>query len=165
VLRLRRPRLGLAFGNTAMSSAASHAHAFYRQVAKERRVWTVRDAGGFPAPKNRQGTRSQPFWSSLTRVQKIISTVPAYEHFEPFEVTWEEFRDRWVPKLKRDGLLVGVNWSGAYARGYDIDSAFVRQAVEIQMQALSAEPGASPNGGPAERVGKSEVGGGPPSVS
>jgi hypothetical protein len=28
-----------------------------------------------------------------------------------------------------------------------------------------AEPGASPNGGPAERVGKSEVGGGPPSVS
>src|ERR1035437_7040995 len=27
-----------------------------------------------------------------------------------------------------------------------------------------AEPGASPNGGPAERLGNSEVGGGPPSV-
>ncbi len=30
---------------------------------------------------------------------------------------------------------------------------------------MRAEPGASPNGGPSERLGSSEAGGGPPSVS
>jgi hypothetical protein len=35
----------------------------------------------------------------------------------------------------------------------------------LRSKAISAEPGAAPNGGPAERFGNSDVGGGPPSVS
>jgi hypothetical protein len=37
--------------------------------------------------------------------------------------------------------------------------------VEQLAQKLKAEPGASPNGGPAESLGNSGAGGGPPSVS
>ena len=117
-----------------MSIAAAHAHAFYKQVAKERKVWTIRDEGGFPAPKNRDGVRAQPFWSSLSRVEKIIKNVPAYNDFEPYELNWESFRDRWLPGLKKDGLLVGVNWSGNKAMGYELDSDWVEEAVEIQIK-------------------------------
>jgi hypothetical protein len=46
-----------------MSAAASQAAAFYREVAKMRVVWTIKDAGGFPAPQTSEG-RAQPFWSS-----------------------------------------------------------------------------------------------------
>ena len=43
-----------------MSQAASQAAAFYRDVAETGRVWTIRDAGGFPAPVGGSGQRSQP---------------------------------------------------------------------------------------------------------
>ena len=80
-----------------------------------------------------------PFWSSLSRVKLIIKRVPAYSVFEPHEITWEVFRDRWLPGLKKDGVLVGVNWSGERAKGYDLDSEWVRKAVEIQIEAQRGE--------------------------
>jgi len=112
-----------------MSQAASQAWAFYREVAKNRVVWTVRDEGGFPAPNTQEG-RAQPFWSSLSRVQRIIKTVPAYGGFQPHEISWAEFCERWVPGLTKDGIRVGVNWSGPRAVGYDIEPHLVQQYVE-----------------------------------
>jgi len=129
-----------------MSNSASHAHAFYRQVAKEKKVWTIKDEGGFPAPKNRDGIRVQPFWSSVSRIQRIREKAPAYSNFEPYEISWETFRDRWLPGLKKDGLLVGVNWSGAKVKGYDFDSDFILEAIEIQIEELG-EPVGGHNSG------------------
>lgn len=116
-----------------MSNAASHATAFYRQVAAEGKVWTIRDAGGIPSPLNSEGKRSMPFWSSPSRVEIVISSVPAYSGFEPVELPWELFRDHWLPGLARDGLLVGVNWSGPKAKGYDLEPDTVRHAIEFQI--------------------------------
>jgi len=124
-----------------MSNAASHAHAFYRQVADEKKVWTVKDAGGFPAPMNSEGKRAQPFWSSLSRVELIRKNVPAYADFEPHEISWDAFRDRWLPGLKKDGILIGVNWSGGRAKGYDIDSDVVLKAIEVQLKQQQGEQG------------------------
>jgi hypothetical protein len=115
-----------------MSQAASQAAAFYREVAVAERLWTIRDAGGFPAPENGDGTRSHPFWSSKSRVEKIISTVSAYSGFEPFEVSLDDFASRWVPGMTRDGLMVGVNWSGVRALGYDVLPASVLEGIEAQ---------------------------------
>jgi hypothetical protein len=66
-----------------MSQAGSQAHAFYRDVAKNRVLWTCRDDEGVPQPKVPDGGRAQPLWSSLRRVEKIIGTVPAYRVFVP----------------------------------------------------------------------------------
>jgi len=112
-----------------MSQAASQASAFYREVVKTGKVWTIRDAGGYPAPKGAGGKRVQPFWSSLSRVERIIRTVPAYAGFTPDEIPWDEFLSAWVPGLTKDGILVGVNWSGARARGYDIEAEQVARNV------------------------------------
>ena len=120
-----------------MGQSASQAHAFYKDVAKNKKVWTIRDEGGYPAPKTRTGQRSQPFWSTLSRVQKIIKNVPAYNGFEPVELSWDEFRDKWLPGLIKDGLLVGVNWSGKNATGYDLDAPWVRECIEIQIKELA----------------------------
>jgi hypothetical protein len=113
-----------------MSQAASQAWAFYREVAKTRVVWTVRDKGGFPAPKTSSGKRAQPFWSSRSRVERIISTVRAYSGFEPHEISWAEFCSKWVPGFVEDGLLVGLNWSGKHAVGYDIEPENLVRTVE-----------------------------------
>jgi hypothetical protein len=120
-----------------MSQAASQWAAFAREVAKHRRVWTIKDDGGFPAPLTAEGSRAQPFWSSLARVERIIRSVPAYSGFTPHELSWDEFRDRWIPGLTKDGTKVGVNWNGPRAVGYDIDPADVRTRVEYEMKQLS----------------------------
>jgi hypothetical protein len=79
------------------------------------------------------GKRALPVWSTHSRVQKIIKTVAAYSGFVPEELSWEEFRDEILPEIERDGMLVGVNWSGPRAVGYDLDAPWVRRCVESAM--------------------------------
>ena len=116
-----------------MGQSSALANQFYRDVAKNFKLWTIRDERGFPAPLINKTQRAQPFWSSLARVQTNIKNVPAYSSFCPVELSWTEFRDKWLPGLERDGLLVGVNWSGKYATGYDVDPASVQKAIAFHI--------------------------------
>lgn len=93
-------------------------------------MWTIRDEGGFPCPLKPDGKRSMPFWSSEGRVRRIIKNVPDYAGFEAVKLEWSECRERWLSGLKEDGHLVGVNWSGPRAVGYDVAPDVVRDAVE-----------------------------------
>jgi hypothetical protein len=113
-----------------MSQAGSQAWAFCREVAATGMVWTIRDSDGFPAPVTSSGTRSQPFWSSRSRVKKIIASLPSYSAFEPYQVSWHEFCTKWVPGLTKEGCLVGVNWSGKRALGFDLEPQRVAECVE-----------------------------------
>jgi Protein of unknown function (DUF2750) len=112
-----------------VSQAASQAATFYREVVERQRVWTLRDERGFPAPQTPHG-RAQPFWSSRSRVERIIENVQAYRDFEPVEIGLNEFVERWLPGLERDGLRAGVNWSGNRAIGYDLEPAVLRKAID-----------------------------------
>ena len=88
-----------------VSVAGINAADFYSEVTSGGRVWTIRDAGGFPAPQG-DGSRAMPFWSSRERVERVIASVPAYRAFDPFEIDLEAFLSRWLPGLDRDGLKV-----------------------------------------------------------
>lgn len=70
-----------------------------------------------------------PFWSSRSRVQRIIATVPAYAGFEPVEIPWDEFRESLVSELKQEGTLAGVNWSGPRSKGFDMEPERLVQCV------------------------------------
>jgi hypothetical protein len=104
-----------------MGASAAHAAAFYDESARHGSVWTVRDAGGVPAPLNGSGRRAMPFWSLESRADAIVRGATAYTGFEAQRIPLEEFRERWLPGLARDGLLVGLNWSGVRATGYDVE--------------------------------------------
>lgn len=121
-----------------MSQSASQAAQFYQDVAKSKQLWTIADAGGYPAPMTPSGQRSMPFWSTRARAERIIATVPAYYGFEPEELSWSAFVENWAPGLEEDGLLVGVNWSGANATGYDIKSAELVRNVQAEAERISA---------------------------
>jgi hypothetical protein len=107
--------------------SAAQADAFYVEVLEGGEVWTVKDADGFPAPQGTCGARAMPFWSRRSRVQRIIDTVPAYQGFEPTSIPLSDWRARWLPGLAKDGLLVGLNWSGGAATGYDLSSQDVER--------------------------------------
>lgn len=117
-----------------MTQSSSQAAEFYKVVAEKGKVWTVKDHAGFPAPKNFEGQRSMPFWSEREKVEKIIQNVPAYNTFEPYEMELDEFFSKWIPGMVKDGLHVGVNWSGENATGYDVEPSEVKKHIESFLQ-------------------------------
>jgi hypothetical protein len=121
-----------------MSASASQATAFYRQVAKNKKVWTIRDANGLPAPKGTDGIRTQPFWSSQSRAEMIIKRAPAYAGFKPVEISWIDFTSRWIPGLSKDGFNIGINWAGSRATGYDLKPDEVLRNVEALLANTAA---------------------------
>jgi Protein of unknown function (DUF2750) len=110
-----------------MTQSASQATAWSTDVRATGRVWTVEDDNGIPAPINADGRRAMPFWSTRSRVEKVLASVPDYTNFRSLELSLEEFGTQWLDGLERDGLLVGINWSGAAATGYDVEPANVRE--------------------------------------
>lgn len=116
-----------------MTTSAAQADVFYKEVLEGATVWTVRDSVGIPAPENGDGDRAMPFWSKERRVQKVVATVPAYSGFATQSVPLAEWRKRWLPGLAKDGLMVGLNWSGARATGYD------RLPIEVEANLAARE--------------------------
>jgi len=42
---------------------------------------------------------------------------------EPFEITLDEWRGKWLPDLDKHGIRVALNWSGKRAVGFDLPVA------------------------------------------
>ena len=124
-----------------MTIAAAMADAFYREFLEHGRVFAVRDEDGFPAPKNQDGQRAAPFWSRRSRAEKVVATVPAYADLTVVEIAEDEWLERWLPGLEADGLLVGLNWSGKRAMGYDLSVADLRRNLEARRAAQPDSPG------------------------
>jgi hypothetical protein len=103
-----------------MSVSGVAVEAFRREVPALGQVWTVRDGDGYPAPVSQHGQRAMPFWSSRFRAQRVVDRVPAYQGFEVVPIAFQEWLHRWLPDLERDGLLVGINWSGERASGFEL---------------------------------------------
>ena len=103
-----------------MSLSGAHKAAFRREVIQDGLVFSIRDADGHPAPAGPDGARAVPFWSKPTRAQLIVKHVTAYAGFEVVPIPVEEWLSTWMTRLEHDNLLVGVNWSGARAIGYDL---------------------------------------------
>ncbi|MET9022400.1 DUF2750 domain-containing protein [Actinopolymorpha sp. NPDC004070] len=60
------------------------------------------------------------FWSTETRVRRIIAAVEPYAGFVPQAIPLTSWQERWLPGLRRDDLLAGLNWTGARATGFDV---------------------------------------------
>ena len=104
-----------------MVLASVHYYQFVKEVCRTKVVWSIKDAGGFPAPRDAHGKRVMPFWSSAEMAKAFIAKTGSYSAFKPAQVTLEEFIDDWLPTLQEDGIGVGVNWPGAKGHGFDID--------------------------------------------
>jgi len=130
-----------------MSNSGKQAHDFYADVINNNKVWTIKDNNGDVIFVSSRGTKIQPFWSKLTRIQKIIKSIPQYCNFEPVEVQWNEFEYELAPKLKEKNIHVGVNWSGKNLTGFDMP---VFQLIEIvksnKEAALTRHSSGTPDG-------------------
>ncbi|MFF5290986.1 DUF2750 domain-containing protein [Paractinoplanes globisporus] len=123
-----------------MSLSGAHKAAFRREVTQGGQVFAIRDPDGFPAPADDDGRRAVPFWSKPTRAQLVVKHVTAYGGFEVVPIPVEEWLSNWMAGLEHDQLLVGVNWAGAKATGYDLTPGQVlRWFAELEPE-ITAEP-------------------------
>ena len=56
------------------------------------------------------------------------------------ELSLDVFLDDWLPGMQKDGLLVGVNWSGERAKGYDVEPEVVAEAIAYHRRRLESQP-------------------------
>ena len=80
-----------------------------------------------------------PFWLLRSCVARVIASVPAYSAFEPVEIPLETWRGEWLKRLADDGLLVGLNWSGRRAAGYDLTASDVERNLSARRRLTDPE--------------------------
>jgi hypothetical protein len=99
-----------------MSQSGSQAAAFFRDVRESRVVWLVRDDDGSPTHLSADGTRSFPFWSTSPRAQRAAKIWGRGLRVDSMPLdTW---CDLVLPDAARDGLVIGINWSGPRLVGW-----------------------------------------------
>ena len=119
-----------------MSQATEQWSAFINEIIKHRKIWTISDEVGIPTSTNIDGETSMPFWSLKSRAEKILGKVPDYNGFQPYEIEFEEFLNRWLKGLEKDGLYLGVNCSGKRATGYDINPKKVLERIQYELSLI-----------------------------
>ncbi|MFJ6084684.1 DUF2750 domain-containing protein [Streptomyces sp. NPDC092369] len=123
---VRRGRTGanlVRLGSTAMSQSGSQAAAFFRDLRQSRVVWLVRDDTGSPTSLSADGTRSLPFWSTSARARRAAKIWG--NGLRVASMSLEDWRSRELPDLAREGLMIGINWSGPRLVGWSFTPAEV----------------------------------------
>ncbi|MFF7764764.1 DUF2750 domain-containing protein [Streptomyces griseorubiginosus] len=99
-----------------MSQSGSQAAAFFRDIHQSSEVWLVRDDNGSPTHLSADGTRSLPFWSTSPRAQRAAKIWGHELRVDSMPLdTW---CDHALPDAARDGLVIGINWSGPRLVGW-----------------------------------------------
>ncbi|MEV7983589.1 DUF2750 domain-containing protein [Streptomyces sp. NPDC086519] len=99
-----------------MSQSGSEAAAFFRDVGLSSVVWLVRDDDGSPTHLSTDGTRSLPFWSTSSRAQRAAKIWGQGLRVDSMPL--DAWCDRVLPDAARDGLVIGINWSGPRLVGW-----------------------------------------------
>jgi hypothetical protein len=132
----------------AGSICAAQAAAFRRELRTADRVWTLIGDGQYIAPHKPDGTRAMPFWSRESRAQKVASRVPAYHGLDVHPIPLTYWFGDFVPWLGAEGILLGINWSGERAVGYDVTASTM--AAWFPPDVATTPPG--PSGSPATQA-------------
>jgi hypothetical protein len=117
--------------NNQGSFSSVNAQAFRDDLIKNEKVWIIKDENGIPAPKNNEGKRALPFWSTERRAQNMVESVIEYKDCWTHALTLDEFESKWLKGMEEDDLLVGINWSGSRTTGYDVTPQEVRTWLQI----------------------------------
>ena len=114
-------------------TAGTQAQAFFDEVSETGDVWRLGSGQSMFVVYSASGARVFPLWSTRRRVQKLVDTVPGYAGCKVLGSSWNNFVDNWVAILERDGVLVGLNWTGANANGFEMPVKLLVSQMEAAL--------------------------------
>lgn len=112
-------------------SSSEQANAFYRDVIASGEVFLVEhETRGSVTWRLAGSQHARPVWSSRRRAVRMLEGPLAKPGLVIVRHSWDEFRDSIAPAIEREGILVGLNWAGRKARGYNIPPSDVVARIE-----------------------------------
>jgi hypothetical protein len=126
---------GSALWRIKVSTSGVQAAAFFREVARTRTVWWVRDDDGSPTPVSSSGQPAFPYWSSKTRAQRAAQLWGP--EFRAVSMPLDPWRRSALPDLAKEDFRIGINWSGQRLTGWDFT---VGEVVDRLIHALGEPP-------------------------
>ena len=111
-------------------SASTQAQTFFREVAETGDVWSLGDGKSMFIVLSDSGARVFPLWSSRRRALRIVETAPRFASCKVLQSSWSNFQENWAAILERDGVLVGVNWTGVNASGFEMPVKLLVSQIE-----------------------------------
>ncbi|MYS24022.1 MULTISPECIES: DUF2750 domain-containing protein [unclassified Streptomyces] len=121
-----------------MSQSGSQGAAFFRDVRQSGFVWFVWDDEGSPTSLSSDGTRSLPFWSTSARAQRAAKIWGHGLRVESMSL--EDWRARELPDVAREGLVIGINWSGPRLVGWSFTPTEVLSRLAAADQSRDRSP-------------------------
>lgn len=115
-----------------MSAGVAQANRFYEEVAETKVVWF----GIYPDEVLLEFDVSDdnvsfPVWSSKSRIERLKKLNPnLLGNVEARGISWDQFKEYFVPILPEDKKVVGVNLSGKNLTGIDIPASLLVKQVE-----------------------------------
>lgn len=110
-----------------MTIAALSYAKFCSDVTHRQRVYAFTDQGE-PLVCPIGDARVVPFWSSRSRLERIVQALPLYARYQITEFSISEF-ERCLEHCHSNHLQVGVNWVGAGLVGFNVSVETLRAAL------------------------------------
>jgi hypothetical protein len=99
-------------------SMMSQVAAFCRDVYQMKLLWTVEfEDGSILQWFEDDGSQVLPFWSSESRVKKVIKLLEDFDGGLPASIELDEFEADWVQDLVDSNIRIGPNWAGEELSG------------------------------------------------
>lgn len=112
-------------------SASEQANAFCREVLVSGEVFMIEhETEGVLTFHLAGDQHARPVWSSRSRLVRMLEGPLAGPGRVIVRHAWREFVHHVLPRAERDGVLIGLNWAGPRARGYNLTPAGVLERVE-----------------------------------
>ena len=83
---------------------------FWREVARSQCIWALLDQSGQLAAIIRKGKTCRLLWSTQYRLKRALTNHPEYANYTETRLSWQQFRDQWIPKIERNGELIAMDW-------------------------------------------------------
>lgn len=113
--------------NTPMTISSAQYDKFREQCVADERVFTFTDGGELLVYPVETG-ETVPFWSSRSRLEAIQRRLKKYQKWQITEFHFVEFWSR-LDQLEREGIQIGVNWSGPKLVGYNVSVPDLRAGL------------------------------------
>ena len=122
-------------------SASEQANAFCREVLASGEVFLIEhDLRGPISWPLASHQHARPVWSSYRRVEFMLNGPLAGPGLVIAPHSWSEFCSNILPAIAEAGVLIGLNWSGPRARGYNLEPADVLTRVETYATSVNLPP-------------------------
>jgi hypothetical protein len=101
-----------------LMSMMSQVAAFCKDVYQMKLLWTVEfEDGSILQWFEDDGSQVLPFWSSESRVKKVIKLLEDFDGGLPASIELDEFEADWVQDLVDSNIRIGPNWAGEELSG------------------------------------------------